>query len=79
MALHMKTPPGAVASGTSVGKFSQKDSTHGRLRKALSWRLWSLEYSAEEARQRYADRGYHRRAFCMRLVLALLRIAGGRT
>jgi hypothetical protein len=81
MALNVKRPAARLGAGTSSVESinSPNHSTQGRLVKELSWRLWSLEYSAEEARQRYADRGQFRREACMRVVLALFRIAEART
>lgn len=78
MVLNVKRPGANLGAGTSSIESinSPNHNTHGW---TLSSRLWVLEYSIEEARQRYADRGQFRREFCMRVVLALFRIAGGRT
>ena len=47
----------------------------------LSWltrRVWVLNYSLEEARQRYADRRQLLREACVCVALAMLRLAGVR-
>ena len=47
----------------------------------LSWltrRVWVLNYSLEESRQRYADRRQLLREACVCVALALLRLAGVR-
>ena len=43
---------------------------------AFSRRVWVLNYSLEEARQRCADRRQFLREACVCVVLALLRLAG---
>ena len=73
MTLQTTTPPGAVASGTDVLQISPQSITHAW---TLDLRLWAIAYSLEEARTRYTEEGKHRRAFCIGVVLALLRIAG---
>lgn len=79
MSNHQKQRP-AVRLGAGTSSVESINSpNHSTQGWTLDLRLWALEYSAEEARQRYADRRQFRREFCMRVVLALLRIAGGRT
>jgi len=83
MSDHQKQRPavrlGAGTSSVESEINSQHLITHGGLTAALFRRIWVFEYCCEEARQRYADRGQFRREACMRVVLALFRIAGGRT
>ena len=46
------------------------------MRRALTYRLWAVSYSIEEARQRYADKRQLLRQAAACVALSIIRFAG---
>lgn len=70
----------AANTGADTAASSTENYTRNReaIKPDLSCRLWVFAYDLEEARARYADRRQLLRQAGACLILALLRLAGGR-
>lgn len=77
--IQKRNAPGRWHGARAANKaYKRPDFTPGALLKKLERAAWIAAYSAEEARQRYADRRQLFRQAGACIVLAVLRLAGGR-
>ncbi len=70
-----RLPPGADRTASYTENYTPN---RDAIKPDLSCRLWVLAYDLEEARARYADRRQLLRQAGVCVLLALLRLAGGR-
>jgi hypothetical protein len=85
MPLKRQRPAGKAERGASLLKrltldyLAKFDQAQDGLTRAFHPRVSVFEYALEERRQCYAESRARLREYCMRRVLALLRLAGMRT